>query len=84
MDSDWEQKFLLVSVRVLPQIEALSDHTPILLTTGTPTPQRRRPFKFELGWLHRDGFSHMVKNIWVNPIAGLTPIQWWNNKLCSM
>ena len=52
MNPDWELKFPLVSVRVLPQIEALSDHAPILLSTGTPLPQRRRPFKFELGWLN--------------------------------
>ena len=49
MDSDWELNFPLVLVRVLPRIEALSDHASILLTTGTPSPQRRRPFKFELG-----------------------------------
>jgi hypothetical protein len=29
MDSDWELKFPLVSLRALPCIEALSDHTPI-------------------------------------------------------
>ena len=38
MDSDWEVKYPLVSVRVLERIEALSDHAPILLTTGTPNP----------------------------------------------
>ena len=84
MDSDWELKFPLVSVRALPRIEALSDHAPILLTTGNPTPQRRRPFKFELGWLCRDGFSDMIKFIWDKPVAGNTPILRWNNKLRSV
>jgi hypothetical protein len=84
MDSDWEFKFPLVSVQVLPRIEALSDHIPILLSTGTPLPPRRRPFKFELGWLNRDDFSDMIKCIWDKPVAGSTPIQRWNNKLCSM
>jgi hypothetical protein len=56
MDSDWEHKFPPVSVRFLPRSEALSDHATILLTTRTPSPQCRHPFKFELGWLHRDGF----------------------------
>jgi hypothetical protein len=84
MDSNWEFKFPLVSVRVLPQIEALSDHAPILLNTGIPLPQRRCPFKFELGWLHWDGFSNMVKFIWDKPVPGNTPIQRWNNKLPSM
>jgi endonuclease/exonuclease/phosphatase family metal-dependent hydrolase len=35
MDLDWEFKFPLVSVRVVPRIEGLSDHAPILLSTGT-------------------------------------------------
>jgi hypothetical protein len=84
MDSNWEFKFPLVSVRALPRIEALSDHTAILLTTGTPLPQCRCQFKFILGWLHRDGFSDMIKFIWDKPVARNTPIQRWNKKLCSM
>jgi hypothetical protein len=84
MDSDWELKFPLVSVRVLPRIEALSDHASILLSTGTPSPQRRRQFKFELGWLLREGFSDMIKFIWDKPVAGNSPIQRWNNKMRSM
>jgi hypothetical protein len=83
MDSDWEFKFPLVSIRVLPQIEALSDHAPILLSTGSPSSQHRRPFKFQLGWLCRDGFSDMVKFIWEKSVDGNTPIQRWNNKLRS-
>ena len=38
MDSDWEIKYPMVSVRALECIEALSDHAPILLNTGTPNP----------------------------------------------
>uniref|UniRef100_A0A452XEC9 Endonuclease/exonuclease/phosphatase domain-containing protein n=1 Tax=Aegilops tauschii subsp. strangulata TaxID=200361 RepID=A0A452XEC9_AEGTS len=49
MDTDWESRFPMVSVRALPRIEAISDHAPILLTTGLPRPQHRRKFKFELG-----------------------------------
>ena len=64
MDNDWESKFPLVSVRSLERIESLSDHAPILLTTGTPRPQYKPRFKFELGWLHREGFHAMVKRIW--------------------
>jgi hypothetical protein len=81
MDSDWESKFPLVSVRALPRIEVLSDHAPILLPTGNPTPPRKRPFKFELGWLGGEGFSDMIKFIWDKPIAGNIPILRWNNKL---
>ena len=61
MGSDWEFKFPLVSVRVLPRIEALSDHAPILLCTGTPLPQRKCLIKFEL-----DGYIGMTFRTWLN------------------
>ena len=84
MDTEWESKFPMVSVRALPRIEALSDHAPILLTTGLPRPQHRRKFKFELGWLLRDGFHDMVKEVWEKPVAGPTPIHRWNNKMRAL
>jgi hypothetical protein len=51
MDTEWEDKFPMVTVRALERIEKLSDHASILLTTGMPRPPHKRPFKFELGWL---------------------------------
>nr|XP_045089534.1 uncharacterized protein LOC123497248 [Aegilops tauschii subsp. strangulata] len=84
MDTDWESKFPMVSVRALPRIEAISDHAPILLTTGLPRPQHRRKFKIELGWLLRDGFHDMVKEVWEKPVAGPTPIHKWNNKMRAL
>jgi hypothetical protein len=84
MDSVWEFKLPLVSVRALPQSKALSNHAPILLTTRAPLPQHRRQFKFELGWIYRDGFADMIKFIWDKTVAGNTPIQRWNNKLYSV
>jgi endonuclease/exonuclease/phosphatase family metal-dependent hydrolase len=38
MDSDWEDKYPMVSVRALERIESLSDHAPILLTAGSTIP----------------------------------------------
>jgi hypothetical protein len=38
MDSDWENKFPMVSMRALEHIEALLDHATILLTTVSPRP----------------------------------------------
>ena len=84
MDTKWESKFPMVSVHALPRIEAISDHAPILLTTGLPQPQHRCKFKFELGWLHRDGFHDMVKKVWDKPVARLTPIHKWNNKIHAL
>ena len=36
MDTDWESKYPMVYIRALERIEALSDHAPIILTTGLP------------------------------------------------
>ena len=84
MESDWEVKFTMVSVRALERIDALSDHAHILLTTGTTRPQCKRQFKFELGWLQREGFYDMVKMVWERPVAGQSAIQRWNNKLRAL
>jgi hypothetical protein len=74
MDTGWEYKFPLVPVQGLELIEALSDHAPILLPKGTPRPQFKYEFKFELGWLHREGFSDMVKKVWEKPVTSQNPI----------
>ena len=63
-DTDWESKYPMVFVRALERIEALSDHALILLTAGLPKPNSKHQFKFELGWLLREGFVEMVKKIW--------------------
>ena len=70
MDSCWENKYPLVTVRALERIEAFSDHAPILLSTGTLTPPGKHQFKFKLGWLLRDGFDDLVKRIWPQPVVG--------------
>jgi hypothetical protein len=49
MDTYWENKYPMVSVHALEHIEKLSDYAPIILTTGTPRPICKHPFKFELG-----------------------------------
>jgi hypothetical protein len=47
------------------------DHTPLLLNKGhTSSCSNYTMFKFELGWLLRDGFADMVKNIWINENKG--------------
>jgi hypothetical protein len=84
MDTDWEEKYPMVSVRALEHIERFSDHAPILLTTGSPKPLCKRPFKFEPRWLQREGFHDMVKNVWDRPVSGNTPILRWDNKMRAM
>jgi hypothetical protein len=84
MDANWESKFPMVSIRALERIEGFSDHAPILLTTGTPKPPGNHRFKFELGWLQREGFLEMVKTVWDRPVTATSPIQMWNNKICPL
>ena len=84
MDSDWEDKYPLVTVRALECIEAFSDHAPILLSTGTSTLYSQPQFKFELGWLLRDGFDDRVKKVWLHPVVSDSPIQRCNNKMCNL
>jgi hypothetical protein len=75
MDANWESKFPIVFVRAPERIEGFSDHAPILLTTGTPRLPSKHRFKFELGWLQREGFHEMVKNVWKRPVNANSPIQ---------
>jgi hypothetical protein len=72
----------MVSVWTLESIEGLLHHSHIP-TTGTPIPSFALQFKFEIGWLHREGFHDMVKTVWERPIADRMPIQRWNKKLCA-
>jgi endonuclease/exonuclease/phosphatase family metal-dependent hydrolase len=55
VSTEWEQNYPLVTVEALNR--EISDHTPLLLSTGEKAkPKRQPPFKFELGWLLREGF----------------------------
>ncbi|WVZ53716.1 hypothetical protein U9M48_004621, partial [Paspalum notatum var. saurae] len=53
--TDWELKFPKTTVQALSR--DISDHTPLFLNTGNASTSGSPPlFKFELGWLLRDGF----------------------------
>jgi len=60
----------------------ISDHTPLLLNTGVASSDSNQPtFKFELGWLLRDGFMDMVKKVWSEEDTGSTPMEKWQAKI---
>jgi hypothetical protein len=68
MTTEWEKKFPLSPVQALTM--EVSNHTPLLLNSEELSHMATQPvFKFELGWLLRDGFIEMVKDIWVNTIG---------------
>jgi hypothetical protein len=61
--TEWDQKYPLSSVRALSR--DISNHTPLLLNSGEPnSSSSQHSFKFELGWLLRDEFYDMVREVW--------------------
>jgi hypothetical protein len=43
----------------------ISDHTSLLLDTGDKVAKDQQPpFKFELGWLLKEGFFELVSEVW--------------------
>ena len=75
-----KQKFPLASVYALTR--EISDHTPLLLDGGEPSHRgNARNFKFELGWLTRDGFFELVKEVWESENRGRSPMEKWQNKV---
>ena len=80
MATEWEQKFPLSTVIALTR--DISDHTPLLLNTGdSSTNLHQSQFKFELGWLLRDGFMDMVKEVWESENLSSTPVERWQAKI---
>ena len=77
---EWEQKFPMVTVRAMTQ--AGSDHTPLLLDSGTHAHMGNKAhFSFELAWLRQDGFYDMVAAEWNAVNKGASPIEVWQNKI---
>jgi hypothetical protein len=60
----------------------ISDHTPLLLSTGDGVKLKKPPpFQFELGWLLKEGFFEMVSEVWTKENKGTSPMQRWQNKI---
>jgi len=75
-----EQNFPLATVQALTR--EIFDHTPLLLDGGEPSHRGNvRNFKFELGWLTRDGFFDLVKDIWESENRGRSSMDRWQNKI---
>lgn len=78
--TEWDNKYPLSTVVALNR--DISDHTSLLLNTSElSTCTQPPPFRFELGWLLRDGFSDMVKDIWATVTEGNTSMERWQAKI---
>jgi hypothetical protein len=80
VSTEWEQKFPLANVIALSR--DMSDHTTLLLDTDqAPSSGNQSLFKFELGWLLRDGFIDMVKEIWESVSKEEDSMRSWQAKI---
>jgi hypothetical protein len=62
ISNEWELNHPLSTVVALPMV--ISYHTPLIIDTEKPLSSNNTPmFKFELGWLLRDGFMEMVRDV---------------------
>jgi hypothetical protein len=80
VSTEWEQKFPLANVIALSR--DMLDHTTLLLDTDqAPSSGNQSLFKFELGWLLRDGFIDMVKEIWESVSKEEDSMRSWQAKI---
>jgi hypothetical protein len=76
MSLEWELKFPKFIVEALNIF--CSNHTPLLLNRRVASQFRNHSsFKFELGWLIRDGFHDMISSIWQQETRGDTTMGKW-------
>jgi hypothetical protein len=62
---EWEDILPNIIVRKLPR--EISDHNPLILSSGPCKPQKHLQFKFENSWLNNPDFIPIVKQIWEKP-----------------
>ena len=73
--TDFETMYPLTTVLALTR--EISDHTPLLFSTNNLSSSYQPQFKFELGWLLRDGFYEMVRDVWQSTLVEGSPIERW-------
>lgn len=80
VSTEWEAKFPLSIVQAMNR--DILDLTPLFPDTRQAIKSNKQPlFKFELGWLLREGFHDMVEEVWRNEKKGRTPLQKWQFKI---
>jgi hypothetical protein len=80
ISTEWELSHPLSTVVAMSR--DISDHSPLLIDTGTPSSSNNQPmFKFELGWLLRDGFMEMVRNVWDSVKDEEESMRCWQSKI---
>jgi hypothetical protein len=75
--TEWKLNFPRTTVQALSR-----DHTPLFINTGEPASNNNQSlFKFELGWLLREGFIDLVTEIWHSVDEGHNSLERWQAKI---
>jgi hypothetical protein len=77
--TDWECAYPMVRVFALPR--GISDHTPLLIDTGSNQSFGRKKFRFEKWWLERADFRDVVRKAWGTTISSVDPMEIWQSKV---
>jgi hypothetical protein len=77
----WEENFPLVTVSTLTR--DLSDHTPLLITTGEQ-PKTPPIFRFENCWFEREGLIPLVTQVWRQTYRGKSIEDIWMKRFRTL
>jgi uncharacterized protein YfkK (UPF0435 family) len=78
----WEKMFPACSV--IAKARLGSDHTPLIVDTGSFKAPSNKQFRFEKWWLQIDGFDQMVEKIWSAPCNYVKTIDRWQFKIRNL
>jgi hypothetical protein len=78
----WEEHYPLVTVEALAR--DLSDHTPLLISTGDKAIQPATMFRFENCWLLRPYLKELVTKNWSQRTTGCSSMDIWHQKMVRM
>ena len=76
---EWEDIFSQASVNRLPR--EISDHNPLIVSTGKRDNIPFIQFRFKLGWLKNPDFFPLVEKIWTRPCRARSTIDKIQQKL---
>jgi len=76
---EWEDLFPQVTVKRLPR--EVSDHNPLIVSTGKKESLPFVQFRFDLNWFKKPEFFTLVKKIWVKQCRAKTTIDKIQQKL---
>lgn len=77
----WEEKFPLVHVEALTR--ELSDHTPLLISSGD-IPRKPFIFKFENSWFQRQDLDEVVRRVWNKHYPGRSLLDIWQARIRAL